>query len=55
MFSTALKQMAFYPTQELIKHVCIAKGGTHDTTHGTTRHDTTNDTHDTRHATRPTL
>lgn len=27
MFSTALKQMAFYPTQELIKHVCIAKGG----------------------------
>jgi hypothetical protein len=53
MFSTALKQMAFYPTQELIKHVCIAKGGTYHTTH--TRH--THDTHDTHdsHDTRPTL
>lgn len=30
MFSTAVKQMAFYPTQELIKHVCIAKGGEDD-------------------------
>jgi antibiotic biosynthesis monooxygenase (ABM) superfamily enzyme len=27
IFATALKQMAFYPTQELLKHVCIAKGG----------------------------